>query len=141
MPDPNEIRLSALRAEVGLFPSVSAFAKQYGLDVTYIRQLLNGHRSFGERAAINMGKAVKSDPMYFGLSQIEKRSTKPNATQEPTEKPPEKQYDDLSYLEDLSPARAKIIRAQIALAIAEEEAKLAAVDPPPQKIPQSRKKA
>ena len=48
--------------------------------------------------------------------------------------------DDLAYLEQLSPARAKIIRAQIALAIAEEEAKRAEVDPPPQ-ISQQRKKA
>lgn len=46
-----QTRLKALRWELSKFPSTAAFARQYQLDVTYVSQLLNGHRNLGERAA------------------------------------------------------------------------------------------
>ena len=46
-----QLRLKALRWEIAKFPSTAAFARHYQLDVTYISQLLNGHRNLGEKAA------------------------------------------------------------------------------------------
>jgi phage repressor protein C with HTH and peptisase S24 domain len=71
--EPNDIRLEALRAEVDKFDSVAAFARQFDLDVTYIRQLLNGHRSVGERAAMKMGMAIAGNASYVGLKSISER--------------------------------------------------------------------
>ena len=45
------IRLQALRGEIAKFPTLVAFARHYGLDTTYISQLLHGHRNMGEKAA------------------------------------------------------------------------------------------
>ena len=47
----HELRLRALRWEIAKFPSIAAFARNYKLDVTYVSQLLNGHRNLGEKAA------------------------------------------------------------------------------------------
>ena len=49
--DIHAIRLQALREEIAKFPTLAAFARHYGLDVTYISQLLHGHRNMGEKAA------------------------------------------------------------------------------------------
>lgn len=65
MIDPREQRLEKLKVDVAKFDSVAAFARQYDLDVTYIRQLLNRHRPFGERAAKKMGAAIAGDEAYF----------------------------------------------------------------------------
>lgn len=65
--DPNIVRLARLKAEVEKTGgNVAAFAKAHpGMDETYIRQLLNGHRNFGERAARNMGAKYFGSPDYF----------------------------------------------------------------------------
>lgn len=47
----HELRLRALRWEIAKFPSIAAFSRHYKLDVTYVSQLLNGHRNLGEKAA------------------------------------------------------------------------------------------
>lgn len=52
--DINIIRLDALRREIRNFPTLVAFARKYGLDSTYLSQLLNGHRNLGEKAARNL---------------------------------------------------------------------------------------
>ena len=52
--DMNTIRLDALRREIRNFPTLAAFARHYGLDSTYLSQLLNGHRNLGEKAARNL---------------------------------------------------------------------------------------
>jgi SOS-response transcriptional repressor LexA len=52
--DINTIRLDALRREIRHFPTLVAFARKYGLDSTYLSQLLNGHRNLGEKAARNL---------------------------------------------------------------------------------------
>jgi len=50
----NTTRLDALRREIRKFPTLAAFARHYGLDSTYLSQLLNGHRNLGEKAARNL---------------------------------------------------------------------------------------
>ena len=57
------VRLNILRREVGKFPTIAAFARHYGVDTTYISQLLNGHRNLGERAARNLEIKLGWDPM------------------------------------------------------------------------------
>jgi hypothetical protein len=50
--DKRDIRLSRLRTLVGDAGGPTAFSRKHdGVDPTYISQLLNGHRNFGERAA------------------------------------------------------------------------------------------
>jgi hypothetical protein len=65
METPNEARLGLLKLEVAKFDTVAAFARAYLLDETYIRQLLKGHRAFGERAARKMGEEKFGSPDYF----------------------------------------------------------------------------
>lgn len=61
----SEKRLEKLKAEVAKFATTAEFARAYDLDETYIRQLLTGHRSFGERSARNMGLKMFGDSEYF----------------------------------------------------------------------------
>lgn len=61
MPDDptRETRLSALRELVESAGGPAAFARLHdGVDPTYVSQLLNRHRNFGERAARNMEKKL-----------------------------------------------------------------------------------
>lgn len=56
---------------------IAEFAKQFSrgdadkpIDPTYISQLLNGHRNFGEKAARNMEKRAGLAAYYFDGSEI-----------------------------------------------------------------------
>lgn len=51
--DIKKMRLQALRDLMGE-KSQKEFADQYNLDASYLSQLLNGHRSLGEKAAANL---------------------------------------------------------------------------------------
>lgn len=51
--DINQIRVEALKA-VMAGASQKDFANQYGLDASYLSQILNGHRNLGEKAAANL---------------------------------------------------------------------------------------
>lgn len=62
------LRVAALRRLVDAEPSIAAFARKHGLDPTYISQLLNGHRQFGERAAAKMAGQIGLAPRYFEQS-------------------------------------------------------------------------
>lgn len=54
-------RISALRAAMaGL--SQKDFANQYGLDASYLSQLLNGHRKLGEKAAATLEEKINLHP-------------------------------------------------------------------------------
>jgi len=57
------LRLQALRHEVDKFRTIAAFARHYALDSTYISQLLNGHRTIGEKAARKLEAALGRPPM------------------------------------------------------------------------------
>lgn len=51
--DINELRIKALRRVMGR-TSQKDFANEYGLDASYLSQLLNGHRKLGEKAAATL---------------------------------------------------------------------------------------
>ena len=65
-------RVAALRVLVEKAGGPAQFAKEYSrpdadkpIDPSYISQILNGHRSFGEKAAENMEKRAGLSPGYF----------------------------------------------------------------------------
>ena len=59
-------RVEKLRVLVEKAGGIAAFVRQYnGIDPTYISQLLNGHRSFGERAARNMESKIGVEQGWF----------------------------------------------------------------------------
>lgn len=61
-----EIRVQKLRDLVEQAGGIAAFARRNnGVDPTYVSQLLNGHRSFGEKAARNMEQKVGLQYGYF----------------------------------------------------------------------------
>lgn len=57
------IRLQTLREAIAQFPTLVAFARQYGLDATYLSQLLHGHRNMGEKAARKLEAKLGWPPM------------------------------------------------------------------------------
>ena len=65
------IRLTVLRREVEKFPSIAAFARHYGVDGTYISQLLNGHRNLGEKAARNLESKLDWAPMSMDSARAD----------------------------------------------------------------------
>lgn len=67
-----EIRLENLRKLVDQCKNKAEFGRRYGVDPTYISQLLNKHRSFGEKAARNMEGKLGLKPFAldeFGVSE------------------------------------------------------------------------
>ncbi len=57
--DVRDNRTKNLRLLVDKAGSIAAFCRRYSdVDPTYVSQLMNGHRSFGERAARNMEKKI-----------------------------------------------------------------------------------
>ena len=62
------VRVRALKHAVAKFPTISAFAKHYAIDGTYISQLLHGHRNMGEKAARNIESKLK---LPFGTLDYE----------------------------------------------------------------------
>lgn len=67
--DIRKVRRERLKAAVGEFPTVAAFAKKFKLDATYIRQLLGGHREVGEKAARGIEVAMGKSPGW--LDQVD----------------------------------------------------------------------
>jgi len=60
---------------------IAAFARKHGLDATYLSQLLNRHRSFGERAARNIEEKAGLPRRWFEVAgTIEKVSLPRGAT-------------------------------------------------------------
>lgn len=66
-----ETRLEKLKQLIDKHKSVAEFARQHDLDVTYLRQLLNGHRTFGEKSARKMGEKIAGNPMLFDTTPQE----------------------------------------------------------------------
>ncbi|WP_296029532.1 LexA family transcriptional regulator [uncultured Alcanivorax sp.] len=50
----HKARVEALRTLVLEYGSQAKFARKFGLDASYISQILSGHRAFGEKSARNM---------------------------------------------------------------------------------------
>lgn len=63
--DIHAVRVRALREEINKFPTLAAFARHYGLDTTYISQLLHGHRNMGEKAARKLEAKLGWAPMVM----------------------------------------------------------------------------
>lgn len=63
--DMNGIRINRLRELTGKFNTVAEFSRHYGIEPSYISQIVNGHRSFGEKAARKMEKVLNLDAGYF----------------------------------------------------------------------------
>lgn len=70
-------RVARLQQLVDKVGGIADFAKQYSrpdadkpIDPTYISQLLNGHRNFGEKAARNMEKRAGLAAYYFDGSEM-----------------------------------------------------------------------
>ncbi|MDD3884534.1 MAG: hypothetical protein PHW66_06315 [Gallionella sp.] len=75
---PDTKRVAKLRKLVGSAGGPAAFAKSYSqedadkpIDHTYVSQILNGHRSFGEKAARNMERRAGLPDGYFDLPDEE----------------------------------------------------------------------
>lgn len=61
----SEHRREKLAGLVVQHPTIAAFAREHGLDPTYVFQLLNRHRVFGEKAARNMENKMRLPPGWF----------------------------------------------------------------------------
>jgi SOS-response transcriptional repressor LexA len=85
------LRLQALRWEISKFPSIAAFARHYQLDVTYVSQLLNGHRNIGERAARSLEGKFGWPSLTMDLAEhdweIDPESPLANVKTKPVAKP------------------------------------------------------
>lgn len=63
------IRVQNLRRLVEQAGGPASFSRKHlGIDPTYVSQLLNGHRNFGERAARNMEDKMGVDRGFLDLS-------------------------------------------------------------------------
>lgn len=63
-------RVEKLRSLVKKAGGIAAFVRNHnGIDPTYISQLLNGYRSFGERAARNMEAKIGVKQGWFDIKQ------------------------------------------------------------------------
>lgn len=58
-------RLAELIGDVARRGAVAEFARTHGLNDTYLRQLLNGHRSLGEKAARRMEREIGLSPKFL----------------------------------------------------------------------------
>lgn len=87
----HELRLRALRWEIAKFPSIAAFARHYKLDVTYVSQLLNGHRNLGEKAARTLESKFGWPSMSMDFPEndweISAEGTQETPKRRPAEKP------------------------------------------------------
>lgn len=67
-----DIRVAHLRRLVDAAGTIVAFAKRHeGVDPTYVSQLLNRHRSFGERAARNMERRLGLPSGYLDRNEAD----------------------------------------------------------------------
>ncbi|CAM5186517.1 hypothetical protein OURE66S_01222 [Oligella ureolytica] len=72
----NENRIQNLRCLVNKAGSIAQLARDYsGLDATYISQLLNGHRNFGEKAARKMELTLGFPNGWFDANHSEPPSS------------------------------------------------------------------
>lgn len=72
------MRIRALRQLIG-DSQLKDFANQHDLDASYISQILNGHRSFGERAAANMERKIGLPKDYLARPAVESESDTPTS--------------------------------------------------------------
>jgi plasmid maintenance system antidote protein VapI len=66
-----DIRRLRLKWHVDQEESIVAFARKYGVNETYISQLLGGHRPIGEKSARNLEAAMGLEPYTLDAIEIE----------------------------------------------------------------------
>lgn len=66
----SRVRVQKLRAAIRREGKASEFARKYGLDATYLSQLMRGHRNFGEKSARNIEDAVGWPAGYLDEEDI-----------------------------------------------------------------------
>lgn len=69
--DIREIRRLRLKWHVEQEPTAAAFARKYGLNESYITQLLNQHRPMGEKSARNLEAAMGLEPYTLDAIEVE----------------------------------------------------------------------
>lgn len=62
-----EIRRDNLQREASAYKSVAEFARKYGFDATYIRQIVNNHRELGEKSARSIELALGKPFCYLDM--------------------------------------------------------------------------
>jgi transcriptional regulator with XRE-family HTH domain len=79
--DINQARVKALKA-VMAGASQKDFANQFGLDASYLSQILNGHRNLGEKAAANLEEKIglPSGTLVSPIGGAERAEALPQAT-------------------------------------------------------------
>lgn len=65
-----QCRINKLRELTQRFKSVAEFARHYNLNEVYIRLILCGKCTFGEKAAQKLGKKIAGDQHYFDLPML-----------------------------------------------------------------------
>lgn len=83
--DKNKRRVDLLRTLVSQDGGPAEFSRKRSridadkpIDPTYVSQILNGHRSFGEKAAENMCRRAGLPIGYFDQDSIDKKTVIPN---------------------------------------------------------------
>jgi phage repressor protein C with HTH and peptisase S24 domain len=66
--DMNAIRVANLARLASAEKNKATFARKYGLDPTYLSQILTGHRSIGEKSARNLEEKLNLDPFTLDKS-------------------------------------------------------------------------
>ncbi|MFT0140748.1 hypothetical protein ACEK07_45985 [Alcanivoracaceae bacterium MT1] len=75
-------RVAALKALVDKYDSKAEFARRYGLEPSYISQLLGGHRGFGEKSARNIESKVGLPEGFFDREEGAEGRAKEGAAKE-----------------------------------------------------------
>lgn len=113
-------RVKILRQLVEQHDSIAQFANLFDLDASYISQLLNGHRTFGEKSAAKIGVKIANNPELFDTYSIDK-PTNGQVIEEPSPLPAQQ---DLT----VTLRHAKLIALFDALPESEQDEVLAELD-------------
>lgn len=69
--DKKNLRKQKLLDVIELLGGDEQVAKDYGVTASYVSQIRNGHRGFGEKAAENMEKTLRLEPGYFEITRFD----------------------------------------------------------------------
>lgn len=109
----NQLRVRALRRLMGGL-SQAEFADRYNLNASYLSQILNGLRSFGEKAAVNMEEKIGVSSGTLSRPDLE-----PNYAPEISDSQASYEISAAKELHELVTPRSKAVLDRIILASAE----------------------
>lgn len=67
--DIQQLRKKRLREVIGRWKNAAAFCRETSIDSSYLSQVLNNHRPFGEKSARNMEELIGLPRMYLDLDE------------------------------------------------------------------------